>query len=130
MYVDKIEWPEKHKCSAIITVNLSAEHFWLQVDPKAIDMPNTLSMGEYGITIGLERVLSVLDSFDIKATFFVPGKVAETYPDHISKVIEKGHEIACMGYSHENYGVLEVSEQRLFMEKAVKSIQNPSMPRN
>lgn len=123
MYMETISWPAGKKCAAMVTVNLNAESFWLQIDPEAVNMPKTLSMGEYGMTRGLERILSIFDDCGIKATFFVPGKVAEEYPVHIRDVVSRGHDIACMGYSHENYGLLEASEQKKYLEKGADCIE-------
>ena len=60
----------------MITVNLNAELFWLQLDPSCVNMPKTLSLGQYGMTRGLERVLEALDTRGLIATFFVPVWVA------------------------------------------------------
>jgi peptidoglycan-N-acetylglucosamine deacetylase len=52
---------------------------------------------------GLETIVDVLDSLDIKGTFFFEARTAR----EISKEIDlpslmKGHEIACHGYDHED----------------------------
>jgi len=47
------------------------------------------------------RILDLLDSFSIKATFFVLGWVAERLPELVKEIHCRGHEIACHGYSHE-----------------------------
>ncbi|MCF6460061.1 polysaccharide deacetylase family protein [Clostridium sp. Cult3] len=47
-----------------------------------------------------EDILNILDEYDIKATFFVLGKLAETYPDIIKRQWEEGHEIGNHTYSH------------------------------
>ena len=39
MYAKGMKLPEGKKCAAFITVNLSAEFFWLSLDKKAADMP-------------------------------------------------------------------------------------------
>lgn len=116
MYKEKTEWPNGAKCAAMITVNLSAELFWLYVDPSCHDKPKTLSMGQYGMTNGLDRVLQVLDDKDVKATFFVPGKIAEIYEGYIRKIILRGHEIACSGYEYINFGIEDAEKQ----EKDIK----------
>ncbi len=45
-------------------------------------------------------VLDVLSANDVRATFFVLGNVAETYPDLVRSIDRAGHEIACHGFSH------------------------------
>ena len=47
------------------------------------------------------RILDILDSYNIKATFFVLGWVAEQLPTLAREIHLRGHEIACHGYGHE-----------------------------
>lgn len=47
------------------------------------------------------RILDILDSFKIKATFFVLGWVAERLPELTKEIHRRGHEVACHGYGHE-----------------------------
>jgi|GEM_PF-1249567 len=46
------------------------------------------------------EVLDILDQEGVKATFFVCGKNIEKYPDAISKMLERGHNIGNHSYSH------------------------------
>jgi polysaccharide deacetylase family protein (PEP-CTERM system associated) len=48
-----------------------------------------------------ERLLSLFDEHDVKATFFVLGWVAERFPELIRTLSDHGHEIASHGYSHQ-----------------------------
>lgn len=47
-----------------------------------------------------ERLLDVIESAGARATCFVLGWVAERYPGLVRKIHERGHEVACHGYSH------------------------------
>ncbi|MFZ2948389.1 MAG: XrtA system polysaccharide deacetylase [Desulfuromonadaceae bacterium] len=47
------------------------------------------------------RILDLLDSFSITATFFILGWVAERLPALTKEIHRRGHEIACHGYGHE-----------------------------
>jgi peptidoglycan/xylan/chitin deacetylase (PgdA/CDA1 family) len=123
MDIKKINWPNNAKTAVMITVNLDAEYFWLSLAPDCVNRPKTLSMGQYGMTRGLERLLDVFYDFKIKATFFVPGKVAEIYKDYMKLIVSKGHEIAHHGYEHENYAMLSSDEQRISIEKGIKAIE-------
>lgn len=49
----------------------------------------------------VRRILDMLDSFSIRATFFVLGWVAERLPALVREIHARGHEIACHGYGHE-----------------------------
>lgn len=123
MYMETIKWPEGKKCAAMVTVNLDAEYFWLQLDPNCVNMPKTLSMGQYGMGRGLERVLEILDKYNIKATFFVPGIVAEKYQEQLRNIICRGHEIASHGYMHENLALMSYEEQKETIYKGIKNIE-------
>jgi polysaccharide deacetylase family protein (PEP-CTERM system associated) len=46
------------------------------------------------------RLLSILEEYGTRATFFVLGWVAERYPFIVTEVIRKGHEVASHGYQH------------------------------
>src|SRR5262249_16245278 len=48
------------------------------------------------------KALDLLKQFDIKATFFVLGWIAERRPDLVAEVANQGHEIANYGFYHRN----------------------------
>lgn len=123
MTLERPKWPEGKRCAAMITVNLNAELFWLQLDPTCSNMPKTLSLGQYGMTRGVDRILEILEERKIKATFFTPGWVAERYSKKILEIKEKGHEIAALGYKHENMALLSLEEQEEAMKKSVAAIE-------
>ena len=39
MYEIRPVWPEGKTCAAMVTINLNAELFWLQLDPSCVNMP-------------------------------------------------------------------------------------------
>lgn len=47
------------------------------------------------------RILDLLDQKDVRATFFVLGWVADRYPHLVREIVNRGHELACHGYSHQ-----------------------------
>ena len=48
-----------------------------------------------------EWILSVLDKYEAKATFFVLGKNVEAYPDLYRRIVDAGHKIGNHTYSHQ-----------------------------
>ena len=46
------------------------------------------------------KILEILDRYRIKATFFVVGINVKNYPEALSQVVVKGHEIGNHTYSH------------------------------
>ena len=57
------------------------------------------SRGEFGV-VGARRILKLLASRSIHATFFVPGLTASTYPDLLKEIVDGGHEIGHHGWTH------------------------------
>ena len=47
-----------------------------------------------------ELLLQVLDQFEVKATFFVLGYVADQHPELIRQIRDAGHELGVHGYYH------------------------------
>ncbi len=58
--------------------------------------------GKYEVRIydNVERLLSILEDTDTKATFFIIGWVAKTYPDIIRRIAEK-YQIGCHTMNHQ-----------------------------
>lgn len=46
------------------------------------------------------KILDLLESKNVKSTFFVLGQVADKFPDLIKKIDNEGHEIGIHGYNH------------------------------
>lgn len=85
-------WPEGASSSIVFSVNFDAELGILAEAPDARDRMKTLSVGEYGATCGVPRLLDIFDEFGIAATWFVPSENMRTYPDLIERVLAAGHE--------------------------------------
>lgn len=66
----------------------------------------------YGITRGLERILSVLDEFEAAATFYVPGVTAERHAGELADLAGTRHEIEHHGHTHRRPGALDARAQR------------------
>lgn len=52
------------------------------------------------LDISVPKLLALLEAHQVHATFFTLGWVAEKVPHLIKQIAQKGHEIACHGYSH------------------------------
>ncbi|MFT7618964.1 MAG: polysaccharide deacetylase family protein (PEP-CTERM system associated) [Planctomycetota bacterium] len=76
--------------------------------------------GNFELRVGrnLDRCCEILDEFDIKATFFVLGWVAEQIPDAIKRLAAEGHEVGSHGYNHQPIWKLDPES---FQEDIAKS---------
>ncbi len=60
-----------------------------------------------------ELILSALEKYNAKATFFVVGTAVEKYPELVKKIYDGGHSIGNHSYSHEYDSVYGTPEQFL-----------------
>lgn len=74
----------------------------------------------------VDRILEVLDTAGVKGTFFVQGRVAETFPGMVENLVAEGHEIQSHGYSHRALYTMTRSELRQELEYAKKSVEDAS----
>lgn len=78
---------------------------------------------ENRLEIGTERTLALLDEFNIRATFFVLGWVADIAPELVRKVASRGHEIASKGYYHRGMWELSPGEFRDDLVRAQEALE-------
>jgi len=45
----------------------------------------------------LDRVLDALDTYQVKATFFISGNTAERYPEMVRQIVDRGHVLGTKG---------------------------------
>ena len=98
-------WPQNQVCGVTVTVNFDAE----SVDLHEVERENLFgrfSYGRYGMRAGVWRLLEVLRTRAIKATFFVPALDAENNASQVEAILNDGHEIAARGYAFEDHSQL------------------------
>ena len=104
----------------LLTFDLDAETMWTGRDPANAKRPVLMSQGAYGWKVGMPRVLNLLDRYQIKATFFIPGEVAERHAALVREVVDRGHEVAHHSYSHRWIVTLTPEEEREEMRKGME----------
>lgn len=82
-----------------LTVDLE-DYFQVQAFADLIP-PRQWDEFESRVECNTARVLDLLASHDLKATFFILGWEAERRPTLIKRIAMAGHEIACHGYGHQ-----------------------------
>ncbi len=71
-----------------------------------------------------ERILAILDRRNVKGTFFVQGRVAETFPHLLQLLVAEGHEIQSHGYSHRPVNKMNRKELKVELELARKTVDD------
>lgn len=111
--MEKVQWPNGKKSAAMFTFDLDGDVIWRNMssdEPHTEELIRARSIGQYGPNRCVDMILDLLDKYGVKATFFVPGFVAECNPDVVRRIAAAGHEIGNHGYTHER-----------FVEKTVRS---------
>jgi len=116
------EWPEGYQAAACFTFDLDAEAVALVNDPASADRMSVMSHQSYGPLTGVPRLLRLLDSFGIKATFFVPGFTAHRYPDVVCRIAGAGHEIAHHGYLHEPLTGADQAAEAEYLDRGLAAL--------
>ncbi|MFB6311310.1 MAG: polysaccharide deacetylase [Salinirussus sp.] len=99
---DPSDWPGPYRCAAVFSFDLDADQGWrrkAESNPEW-DRPMVRTRGTFGPEVGVPRILDLFEEFDQQCTFFVPGKVAEEWPEVIKDIHGAGHEIGHHGYTH------------------------------
>jgi len=110
-------WPGNTQCVAMLTFDVDGVSSWLRRNPDFRFHPSLMSMAEYGPSVATPRILDLLDSYSVKASFYIPGYVAETHADLVKEIVRRGHEVGHHGYLHESPASLSPREELSVLEK-------------
>ena len=91
--------------------------------PRERDRPGVLSQGTYGAKVAVPQILELLRRHDLRATFFIPGRVAERYPERVREIIADGHEIGHHGYTHTSPANLDAAAEEDELVRALEVLR-------
>lgn len=117
----KVNLPEGKKIAVNFSFDFDSSSVWMESFHK--DSEVYTSRGEYGAVVGVPRILNLLDKFGFKATFFIPGHTADTYPEICKEIIARGHEVGHHGYVHEDPTDLTYEEEEAIMIKGLEALK-------
>ena len=87
------------------------EYFHVEAFASVVK-PDQWALYPSRVEANVERILEIFSRFEVRATFYVLGWVAERYPRLVSKIQKAGHEIASHGYGHQHLRRLSPGEFR------------------
>ena len=116
------DWPGGAEVAVALTFDVDGEAPWLGEGPQYSRRLTTLSQGRFGPTRGLVRVLDLLASRGIPATFYIPGHTADHHQDAVTAIIAGGHEIGHHGYLHLSSEGLDAAGQRAELEQGLDAL--------
>ena len=124
MLSNPIPWPNGAKCACAITFDMDADSLIQIAKPQdGYDRLYPISMGRYGPTVAIPRILETYKRLEIKQSFFIPGWCLETYPEAVEMILEGGHEIGHHGWIHEDPIATQGDAQVEAFQKALEAHQ-------
>jgi peptidoglycan/xylan/chitin deacetylase (PgdA/CDA1 family) len=115
-------WPGGAEVAVSLTFDVDGDPTWLGAGPEFRARLSTLSQARYGLVRGLPRILDLLDSRSIPATFYVPGATALAYPAAVRAIVAAGHEIGHHGHDHLRPDFTDARGQRDEIERGLTAL--------
>lgn len=116
----RVKVPEGKRVAVSLGVDLDGQTIW--EGSYGMTSPAALAYGEFGAEVGTLRMLDLFDKYNIKTTWFMPGKTADTFPEACKEVVARGHEIAHHSYAHNNPANMTYDQEISSYKKALDSL--------
>lgn len=101
-------WPDGKRCAAAFSVDFDGESpFLWRTRTNPTPVIGELEQRAFGPRQGIYRILDMLKRLGIRGSFFIPGVIAEHYPEAVEAIARDEHEIGLHGYLHENVQALD-----------------------
>ncbi len=114
-------WPAGKRCAVVFSADVDAESPYLWANRgQPIGTMGQLELRRFGPRVGLHRLLELLDRFEVKGSFYVPGIVAETYTSILPELVERGHEVGLHGYHHEAVHQISEAENAAILDRCLE----------
>jgi peptidoglycan/xylan/chitin deacetylase (PgdA/CDA1 family) len=120
MIDNPIPWPDGARCACAITFDMDADSLIHIARPAdSFDRLYPITMGRYGPTVAVPRILASYRRLGLKQSFFIPAWCLERYPEAVEAILKDGHEIGHHGLIHEDPVETRGEAQREAFEKAL-----------
>jgi peptidoglycan/xylan/chitin deacetylase (PgdA/CDA1 family) len=106
--------PDGKRIAVAITLDFDAHSPWMGT--MKAPTPAALSRGDFGVEVGVPRLLELFRRLDIRTTWPTPGHDLVTFPHALESVLAHGHEIAAHGAYHENIHELSFEREQELMD--------------
>lgn len=116
-------WEGDTRCAVMFGFDVDGISSALNNDPSTSMLPTLMSMREYGPSIGMPRILDLLDKHEIRASFYVPGYIAETHEELVCDIYNRGHEIGHHGYMHETPANLTPEDEEAVLDRGTEILE-------
>ena len=131
-----VRWPNNAKLA--LWVNVGLQFFPLNQQGKPFGVPGGMTMPypdlrhyslrDYGNRVGIYRFLRAFDEHGITPTFAFNTRLAERAPYLLHKILKRGDEIICHGWSMDSlhYGGMEQAQEAELIERSLGRLRELS----
>ena len=103
MFRNPIDWPDRKRSAASVTFDIDADSLIRTARPDDAHLRlQAISMGRYGPTVAVPRILESYRRLGLTQTFFMPAWVMREYPATVEAILKDGHEIGHHSWMHED----------------------------
>jgi peptidoglycan/xylan/chitin deacetylase (PgdA/CDA1 family) len=81
------------------------------------------SKGAYAHKVAIPRILDMLDTLQMKSTFFVPGWTADNHTASVEEIVDRSHEVGAHGYLHERITEVSFEAERSIFDRSMESLK-------
>jgi peptidoglycan/xylan/chitin deacetylase (PgdA/CDA1 family) len=106
--------------SVAITFDVDAMSVW--IGSYRATSAALAARGEFAVP-ATSRILELLDSLAIRATFFVPGHTALAFPVLVDAIIAAGHEVGHHGFVHERVSELDPAQEEDILLRGIEILE-------
>lgn len=101
-------WPEEAQSIALVSFDVDPSP-WLQ---------------DFIPDVAVYRILDLLDKYQVPATFFWTGQMAERNPTVVQECVRRGHEIGHHGWDHEAFTEFTFEESEILVVRGIEGIRS------
>ena len=115
------QWPGGNRVA--VALSFDVDNATMALSQGNLDY-EVLSRGDYGAVDGLPRILRLLDTHKVPASFFIPAVSALLHPQMVPDIMAKGmHEIGIHGWIHERLPVLnDAREEQRLLDQSLETL--------
>jgi peptidoglycan-N-acetylglucosamine deacetylase len=114
------KWKNGARCAFALSFDSDHETNELRDGGNSI---GRMAWGQYGSRVGVPRILKILATYGVPATFYVPAVSALLHPDEQRRVVAEGHEIGIHSWIHELNSALPYEPEKDLMQRAVDTLE-------
>ncbi|GAA5197247.1 polysaccharide deacetylase [Arthrobacter gyeryongensis] len=116
-------WLQGAAAAMMLSFDVDAESCVLAEGAHFSNHPGVMSHQAYGPQVGVPRILDMLKDLDVRATFFVPGRTAEQWPQVVESLLAHGHEVGHHSYAHRRLVEMSPEEEREDFERGLHALK-------